>query len=824
VRNAFLPRTTALFLFLLTVLAAALLAGGMVGLARASRSGPAAQGDGVAAPTPPPLDPDVFPPPPVAGEESARQASLAALPALRSAPGELPPATTVYTLPDPAWRIGLLSDGLYRLTYASLAAAGVPVATTPSSALHLLWRGQEVALQEVGSADGSFDPGDALLFYGQKFHGSVQDEKYTDENVYWLVLDESAPGRRMASRSVAPGGEAPPALWYTATVRAEENLQYWGRWSTAPGTEDTWFWDRFTTVSPVTSTYALTLTALAPEAYTATLQVELAGRSENAHRLRFALNGTPVGETTWTGKVGWVATLPVAATLLQEGANTIAITVLPESGVQDVYLNWIELGYRRRLLAQDDALFLTAPLSGTVVYTVTSFTAAPLLYDVTDPLAPTSLLSATVLSGTPVSVVFQDTAPADTAYLAVAEAAVREITPTIYRPALELLHPATGADYVLIAPRAFLTATQPLLDWRAAQGLRVKAVAVEDLYPLFNGGIFHPQAMRAFLAYAHDHWPAPPPTYVLLVGDGHFNFQGHNPQRYGQLTPVYIPPYLAFADPWQGEVPLDTFFADLDGDAFPDLYLGRIPANSLAEVETMVAKILTYEQSPGPASPLLHVADNVPDAAGDFQDLVERLVGDFVPRTLPVTRVYLTDYCGPPVSPPQPCPSATLALTQTWGMGATLVTYAGHASVNRWAHEQLLLNEQVATFPPGGKLPLVVSLDCLDGYWMFPPSYPGLADPRGLAEVLLVTPQRGAVAVFAPAGLGLVPEEEAMAQAMYRALFQEGVTQLGPLTQRGRERLQAIGSHLAQVYTLFGDPALRLHVRPWKIYLPIVRK
>jgi hypothetical protein len=770
----------------------------------------------------------------------SKEALLAALPSLR--------ATTVYTLPDPAWRIGILSDGLYRLTYESLAAAGVPVATTLSSALHLLWRGQEVALQEValqkvGTADGTFDPSDALLFYGQKFRGSVQDEKYTAENVYWLVLDESTIGRRMASRAVTPGGEATPALWYTATVHAEENLQYWARWSTAPGTEDTWFWDRLATVSPVTSTYALTLTALAPEtpraepfgadplgggsrgeAYTATLTVELAGRSENTHHLRFTLNGTPVGETTWTGKVGWVAALPVASTLLQEGANTLAITVLPESGVQDVYLNWIEIGYRRRLVAQDDALFLTAPLSGTVVYTLTGFTTAPLLYDVSDRLAPTRLLSSTVLTETSVSVVFQDTASTGTSYLAVTAAAVREVTPTIYHPALELLHPDTGADYILIAPRAFLTATQPLLDWRAAQGLRVKAVAVEDLYPLFNGGIFHPEAIRAFLAYAHDHWPAPPPTYVLLVGDGHFNFKGYNPERYGEPTPVYIPPYLAFADPWQGEVPLDTFFADLDGDAFPDLYLGRIPANSVAEVETVVAKILTYEQEPVPASPLLQVADNVPDAAGDFQDVVERLVSDFVPHTMPVTRVYLTDYCGPPVSPPQPCPSATLALTQTWGMGATMVTYAGHASVNRWAHEQLLLNEHVSTFLPGGELPLVVSLDCLDGYWMFPPSYPGLADPRGLAEVLLVTPERGAVAVFAPAGLGIVPDEEVMAREMYRALFQEGVTQLGPLTQRGRERLQAIGSHLAQVYTLFGDPALRLHVRPWRVYLPVVRK
>ncbi|HID86562.1 MAG TPA: hypothetical protein EYP55_04180 [Anaerolineae bacterium] len=797
------------------VSAAAVLAGVVAGLALVSRAEPPSPGGGerAAPPTPPPLNPDVFPPPPA---EDVREAPLAALPPLRT--------TTVYTLPDPTWRIGVLTDGLYRLSYQSLVAAGVPVATTPPSALHLLWRGQEVALQEVGTEDGTFNPGDAHLFYGEKFHGSVQDEKYTDENVYWLVVDGSTIGRRMASRSVAPDGGSTPAPWYTATVRAEENLLYWARWSIAPGTEDTWFWDRITTSSPVTRTYPLTLTALAPEPYTATLTVELAGRSENAHRLRLVLNGTTVGETTWTGKVGWVATLPVPSALLLEGENALSVAVLPEGGVQDIYLNWIEMEYRRRPRAQDDALFWTAPFSGTVAYTLTGFTVAPLLYDVTDPLAPIRLLNPTE---TPGGLVFQDTAPTGTSYLAVAEAALQEVTPTLYHPALDLLHPDAGADYILIAPRAFLTATQPLLDLRSAQGLRVRAVAAEDLYPLFNGGIFHPEAIRAFLAYARDHWPPPPPAYVLLVGDGHFNFKGYNPDRYGEPTAVHIPPYLAFADPWQGEVPLDALYADLDGDAFPDLYLGRIPAESVAEVEAAVAKILTYEQGTAPAPPslFLQVADNVPDAAGDFQGVVERLAGDFVPLTIPVTRVYLTDYCGPPVSPPQPCPSATLALTQTWGMGVAMVTFCGHASVNRWAHERLLLNEHVSTFPPGSELPPVISLDCLDGYWMMPPSYPGLTNSRGLAEVLMVTPERGAVAVFAPAGLGTVTDEETMAREMYWALFRESVTQLGPLVRRGRERMRAIGSHLAQVYTLFGDPALRLRVPlPWKVYLPIVQK
>ncbi|HNT75325.1 MAG TPA: C25 family cysteine peptidase, partial [Anaerolineae bacterium] len=280
------------------------------------------------------------------------------------------------------------------------------------------------------------------------------------------------------------------------------------------------------------------------------------------------------------------------------------------------------------------------------------------------------------------------------------------------------------------------------------------------------------------------------------------------PERYGEFIPSHIPPYLAFADPTQGEVPVDARFGNLDGDDFPEVVVGRIPAADVAEVATVVAKLLAYEAQPTADWQLraLLVSDNVPDAAGDFRVVLERLQAKYSPP-LAMTPIYLNDYCGGPTSPATPCPAGTLALTTTWSAGAGLVTYNGHASVNRWAHEKLLTTGDIATFAPGHGLPFVLSLDCLDGFWMFPESYPGLDDARSIAERLLTTPERGAVAAFSPAGLGYTWDGELVANAVFTALTHHGEFRVAELSQLGRA---ASRTHMRKVYTLFGDPALVL--------------
>jgi hypothetical protein len=244
----------------------------------------------------------------------------------------------------------------------------------------------------------------------------------------------------------------------------------------------------------------------------------------------------------------------------------------------------------------------------------------------------------------------------------------------------------------------------------------------------------------------------------------------------------------------------------------PEVAVGRIPANSTAQVEGVVDKIIAYENEPSAAwmDRVLHVADDGEDLNEGYSQVLDDLEQNYlITVTAEVNTVYLEDYCANPSH--SPCPSATLALTQTWSAGNALLSYAGHGAVHRWAHEPLLLNTQLQSLTGTVGLPFVISLDCWDGYWMFPPKYPGFGnrDIHSTGEwATTVLTDRGAIAVFGPAGLGYVGLEEMMAQRMYQAMFEEGNFQLGPLTQEGRKAIQF--ADLARTYTLLGDPALHL--------------
>src|SRR6185295_6683760 len=185
-----------------------------------------------------------------------------------------------------------------------------------------------------------------------------------------------------------------------------------------------------------------------------------------------------------------------------------------------------------------------------------------------------------------------------------------------------LRRPGNRADYLLIGPRAFLPAAQPLLDLRQGQGLVVKAVAVEQIYQDFGHGEATPQAIRDFIAYAYHYWQSPSPRYVLLLGDASYDYKDY--LHSGALNAV--PPLLVKTSfLWTAS---DQAYAAVNGDdLMPDLALGRLPASTVEEARALVNKIVAFEASgltlaQGPA---VLVADN-PDGAGDFEASAQDVV------------------------------------------------------------------------------------------------------------------------------------------------------------------------------------------------------
>lgn len=172
-------------------------------------------------------------------------------------------------------------------------------------------------------------------------------------------------------------------------------------------------------------------------------------------------------------------------------------------------------------------------------------------------------------------------------YLAVSPESVRR--PEVSRPmASRLKKEHQRADYVVIGPRAFLPAAEHLLALRRSQGLKVKAVSVEEVYSEFGFGEPTPEAVKDFLSFAYHRWKSPP-RYVVLMGDGTFDFEDN--LKTGVVN--HVPPRMVKTSYlWTAS---DPGYAAVNGDdLLPDFAIGRLPAATVDELRVMVEKILAY--------------------------------------------------------------------------------------------------------------------------------------------------------------------------------------------------------------------------------------
>jgi len=714
------------------------------------------------------------------------------------------------TSSQPTYKLTVDEDGLYEVTYAELAAAGVPVDTVDPRAFTLHTQGTEVALYVSGESDGIFDPGDAILFYGEK-----TNTKFTDVNVYWLTWGDGN-GLRMAELEGTPTGNGAIPESFRATQRVEQNKIYQS--AHPSGTDkDRWYWDFVRATMPTTVHYTTTLYAPAHSPLSATVRGLFKGYEATPHHhTQVSLNGSLIVDATWASRAEYTFSVDVPSSLLVAGVNTITLHVPMDVGItrDDFLVNRFEIEYNHAYVAVEDSLRFDGDAPGIWAYTVTGFTGAAVqAFDVTAPTLPVRILNVTAeADGALYTARFEQTVDHAHRYVVLTPAQfkrVLEITPAQPSDLRAITH---GADYIIITHGDFYTDVLPLAGYRASQGLRTLIVDVQDIYDTFSDGIFDPVAIRDFLAYAYANWTAPAPAYVLLMGDGHYDFKNY----FGRGELNYIPPFLADVDPWLGEVAADNRYVCVNGeDNLPDMHLGRLPVKTSAEAQVVVNKILDYEQNPAPDDwnqNVLFVTDN-PDAAGDFYAYSDAIADTYVPAPYTVQKVY---YGRTHTS----ATAARASIIEAVNEGRLLVNYIGHGSMTYWASEQLFRRSDSNALDNVGRLPVVLAMACLNGYYIHPGGTG--VDVSSFAEALVRVPDKGAVAVWASTGMGTASAQDHLNKGMFAAIFADDVIELGAATFLGKLDLytNAIWRryHL-DIYLLFGDPALRLNVLPADVSL-----
>jgi hypothetical protein len=571
-----------------------------------------------------------------------------------------------------AFRLAIDQDGLYQVSHQERVAAGLPDAAISLDFLRLFAPDGEAAFEPVVARPDSFGPGDHLRFYAR-----VEPNRYSDSRVYWLVAG-AGPGKAIDSENRPPSES--PAQTYVSKTRIEENKIYRSVLPRLEGAEH-WFWTLINAVDGQAARQDLTFEtpaeALLDSDWSMTVNVIgfPTGLDEGTFAADLLLNGSGVGRLQWEGNVPYAGAVTFPGSLLRQGENTLTVEV-PEGprGVSSlVFVDWLQLEGPRRLRAHNASLeFSDANQPGS--YLVSGFDSADLTaYDITDPLQPVKILGGVITpedGGHEMAFGGGSTAPGRY-FLSTPDGLHRPSSIQLARRS-GLASPDNQVDYLVITHSDFAGELPPLVGFYEAQGLRVRVVDVQDIYNAFSNGMMDSDAIRSFIQYALSGWKRPGPAYVLLVGDGIFDFKDH----LGTGEKNFIPPYPALADPWLGEIASDHRYASVLGvDPLADVLIGRFPVNTPNEARAMVSKALAYHQNATTSDDLrrlLFVADN-PDTAGDFHAISDE-ASSAVPSGYAVDKVYLQNV-------QDDAARVRDRIDEELSRGSLIVNFLGHASI-----------------------------------------------------------------------------------------------------------------------------------------------
>jgi hypothetical protein len=692
------------------------------------------------------------------------------------------------------YKLTVITSGIYRLTADWLQAQGgiTNLDTWTIGHVHIYNRGSEIPLYIRDAGGPGFGTNDYIEFYGESI-----DDVFTDRNIYWLHHGTGA-SRRVYTKGLI-GGTAVSNFRYTA--RLEKSVDYIPDIPDTEPDDDHWFMDEC--YDGETNRYAIFLPHVTAPATQAVLRVEMQGLTLDHHAV-FAVNGTPVGNMRWNGYEKVQFATNISPALLVSGTNEIAIGFPGDTGMawEDTLINWIEVKYTRDMNAEDNRLSVPAAVTATNAFHVTGFTGSEIsVYTIIDATNVARVTNAVVSGSGPYSVDVAAEVRDNSLTVLTADDAVLKPAGIWEDASSDLRSVTNGADYIIITYDPWQDDVLPLATNRAAQGLRVRVVGVQDVYDDFNHGIFSPYALREFLCFTRTDWQPPAPKYVLLVGDGTYDYRDH----YGLGDMNYVPTKLLHGLDY-GETASDNWLVCLDGadDFVPDMYLGRMPARTTGDVQVMVRKTLDYETLgvAGWTNVLLVSDEQDGDTSFEYLNVLE---AQSIPDTFSVEHIRLANFTNRV--------EARTNLSAEFNSGPLLISYAGHGSTEQWADPPALFDvDDITVLTNAVRQPLVMTPTCMNGYFIWPQG----DGYECLGEALIRTNGRGAVACFSPSAFGLPPNQEVLMSELMQMMFAQGQDRLGPAVTAAKHILAQAGGedarNLVQTFVLFGDPALRLNI------------
>ncbi len=344
------------------------------------------------------------------------------------------------------------------------------------------------------------------------------------------------------------------------------------------------------------------------------------------------------------------------------------------------------------------------------------------------------------------------------------------------------LLPEGSFDHVIVTSSSYAPYYQPLVDWHNRKGVRDTVVTIGWIYLNYAGA--DTQKIRNFVVDACSTWG----TAFFLMG-------GEN-----ETVPFAYRNY-------REDTPSDQYYSDFDDDWSHEVFVGRLSAESAAEIDVFLDKVLKYEKDPPrtdyPLDVLLIGMDY--DASTHCEELKENIDAYYIPARFNLTKVY-DSHAG----------NHKTAVIEALNAGKNLVNHADHSYIEYMGtgdrnHELGIYSSNVDMLTNDNHLSVVVSTGCHPNHMDY--------DDCIAEHFVVYNPNRGAVAFTGNTRSGLYYEGDPLSlsngleKQWWVSMFFWGKHTLGQILADGKHHFphSSYGEmHSQWTLNLLGEPAMEV--------------
>lgn len=636
---------------------------------------------------------------------------------------------------------------------------------------------QENAIQVVGENDGKWDDGDYAIFYAKgphdyniykkselptrhKRHETRIDINNLSDNIvniyedysYYFINFDIGNGKRVQELDIPP---------LSNTITRYDEYQYINN-----DINNELKIGRLWIDEPFSTNKSISFTTKTPLLASDNILVRSTIYAKNAKNdnVTFSVNGQNTSYLVSTPSSYKILDVNYSQNLTNITGNNITfnINVTPTSSpLVNYYLDYVEVQYKQDLVYNDGQMnfrdYNIVEGSGdTFGFTMSNANNVEKIWDVSDITNAKSMVNKSTNG------LFSFGYVANSPYFNNEFVAFKNSA--AYEPSFvgrienQDLSSLQNIDYLIITTKDLLVEAERLANYhKTKNNFNVVIVDINKIYNEFSSGSKDITAIRDFITKLNT--PSGALKYVLIIGDTTFDFRNKT------VNNTYnIPSYQSnFSLDFAKSFVTDDYFVMTSPQTseniqsiFPDLPIGRIPAQNMAEAKLLIDKTLSYYNAlPKQSTPfgdwrmkLNFVVDDdgTTDEEGGYPfhvNMENTLKSVFEGTTdkpeYNVKKLYLDAYPAISTSGGQRYPTINQAITNSMS-NSLFLYYFGHGGINGWAQERVLTIQDINSFNNYNNIysrfPVVSTITCEFTLWDDHNTF-------SAGEMLLKSPQGG---------------------------------------------------------------------------------